>query len=165
MKKLILIIVIFLAREGYGQMLHFKVVNAESLKPIPEAKVTSSANKGSVMFTNIGGDLILKYLPGDTISISKNAFHSIHLYLPKVNVDSVHVITISMVPGLEDNADVKKISGLPMFEYYFVHTDEDKSNLKVQVFENKNAIQQRQSNAFKIASIHLNDFHPHQKNK
>ena len=164
MKKLILIIVMSLTTEGYGQMLHFKVVNAESLKGITEAKVTSSANTGFIMFTNTYGEFILKYLPGDTISIDKKDFHSIHLYLPKVNLDSAHIITISMVPGLEaNNPDVKKISGLPMFEYYFVHTDEAKSNVKVQVFENKNAIQQRQGNAFKIASIHLNDFHNHQK--
>jgi hypothetical protein len=164
MKKLLFVFVIFLATQAHSQMLHFKVVNAESLKGIAQAQVSSSRRADYMVYTSESGDLTLKYLPGDTISIHKKDFHSIHLYLPKINVDTAHVITISMVPDLEgNNPDVKKVSGLPMFEYYFVHQAEEKNNLKVQVFENKNAAQQRQTGAFKIASVHLNDFHKQKK--
>jgi hypothetical protein len=164
MKKLLLVIFIFLTMKAHSQMLHFKVVNAESLKGIAQAQVTSSNRPDFKVYTSESGDLTLKYISGDTISIQKKDFHAIHLYLPKINVDTAHVITISMVPDLEgNNPNVKTVSGLPMFEYYFVHQAEEKNNLKVQVFENKNAAQQRQSGAFKIASVHLNDFHKQKK--
>jgi hypothetical protein len=147
-----------------AQKLHFKVVNAESLEGLPEAKVTSAIQKNYLTYTNPSGGINLNYLPGDTITISKNNFHSIHLYIPHANIDTVHIITVSMVPGQENSApNVKQISNLSMFEYYFVHKTEEKNNLKVQVFENKNAAQQRQNSSFKIASVHLNDFHKQQK--
>jgi hypothetical protein len=164
MKKLLVIILFFTTSAINAQKLHFKVVNAESLEGLAEAKVTSALQKKYITYTNATGGIHLNYLPGDTITISKNDFHSIHLYIPHANIDTVHVITVSMVPGQENNTpNVKQFSNLSMFEYYFVHKTEEKNNLKVQVFENKNAAQQRQNSSFKIASVDLNDFHKQQK--
>jgi hypothetical protein len=163
MDKLLLIIVLFFTSQVYSQKLHFKVVNAQNLEGLAMAKVTSTINKDHITYTNPSGIFILNYIQGDTITISKMDFHSIHLHIPHSNLDTVHVITVSMVPGTENNTpNIKNISNLSMFEYYFVHKEEQ-DNLKVQVFENKTAVQQRQSNGFKIASVHLNDFHKQQK--
>ena len=158
-------IALFTFSLSYSQKLHFKVVNAESLEGLLQAKITCSLHKDSIIFTNQTGDFSLNYFKGDTITISKNNFHTIHLYLPQINVDTLHIITVGMVAGNENNLNVKNIAGLPMFEYYFVHKKEEQNNVKVQVFENPYVVEQRQNGSFKIASIHLNDFHRQQQKK
>jgi hypothetical protein len=164
MRKAILLFLLFFSSQAFCQNLHFKVVNAESLEGISLAKVSSSLNKSSVTYTNAYGIILFSYLPGDTITISKNNYHSIHLYIPYINVDTMHIITVSMVPSPGDiTPKLKDMSSLSMFEYHFVHKSEEKKNLKIQVFENKVAQQQREISPFKIADVHLNDFHRHKK--
>src|SRR6185437_3120134 len=98
----------------YAQQLNFKVVNAESLKGIPEAQVKISIKGKVLLYTDAAGLFSLNYTKGDTISIFKDGYHSLHIIPIHINLDAGHVITISMVPGRDAQGTPKSLQG---FEY------------------------------------------------
>ena len=154
-KNLIPLFLILFYSFANAQELNFKVVNAESLKAIPQAQIKLST-QANLLHTDAMGQFKFNYKKGDTLTIRKEGYHSLHIIPIDINVGAGHVITISMVPGSDAAATTPK--SLQGFEYNFVHTSQPSNQLKAQVIESPDVTQKRTTTYFKIASMHLNNY-------
>jgi hypothetical protein len=128
-----------------AQKVTLKLVNAASLQPIEGASLKSFLNKDLHSTSDKYGHITVQLLENDTLTLSKEYYHPLYLFVKVKNFDTTHVISINMVPSKEIHEPVKgNFSSLTDFEYHFVH---DKvgpdSHVKVQGFEHQTASQVR----------------------
>jgi hypothetical protein len=156
MKNTLVLVLSLLWFPLLAQELNFKIVNAESLNAIPKAQIKISGQPG-IAYTDAKGLFKFNYKKGDTLTIRKDNYHSLHIIPTDVAIDAQHIITISMVPGNDIPAQNGSAS-LQSFEYNFIHDTKPNNQLKAQVVESPLVTQKRTTSYFKIASMHLTNY-------
>lgn len=129
----------------HAQKVTFKLINGSSLQPIQGASLTSYLNPKTKIVSDTYGHVTITLTENDTISISKDYFHPLYLFVRMKNFDTTHVIAINMVPSKEIHVNVvENFSSLTDFEYHFVHNQfGQESHFKVVGFEHPTASQLR----------------------
>ncbi len=130
---------------GFAQKVTLKLVNASSLQAIEGASLKSFLDAGFHGTSDKYGHITVQLKENDTLTISKNYYHPLYLYIKAKNFDSTHVISINMVPSKDIHEPVKgDFHTLSDFDYHFVHDKiGDDSHLKVIGYEHQDASQTR----------------------
>ena len=148
MKKNILIFcsLFFLSLSiGFAQKVTFKLVNAASLQPIEGASLKSYLDTTFHGTSDKYGHITVQLKENDTLTISKNYYHPLYLFVKVKNFDSTHVISINMLPSKDIHEPIKEdFHTLTDFDYHFVHDQVgDESHVKVTGYEHQDASQVR----------------------
>ena len=151
----LLIIVFSIAFTSLAQTLRFKVIHSTNLKGIDHVSIKD--NKG-VIYSDENGLFSLKYVNHDTLTLSKENYHTIYYLIEAKNFDAAHTISLSMSAATPSTSTGSSINNLQKFEYHFVHDQEPENNyLKIHALEHTPSVEARNQNpqAFKIGAIPL----------
>ena len=128
-----------------AQKVTLKFVNAASLQAIEGASLKSYLDKNTHISSDKYGHITITLKENDTLTITKEYYHPLYLFVKVKNFDTTHVISVNMLPSTEIHEPIKgNFSSLTDFEYHFVHDKVgNDSHLKVQGFEHQSASQLR----------------------
>ena len=140
MKKstfLFLIIFMMINIFGMSQKVTLKMMDASTLQSIEKVSVKSYLNPSIIIISDSYGHVTIDLIENDTLLISKDYYHPIYLFVKARNFDTIHVVSINLLPSKEIHEVLKtNFSSLSDFEYHFIHDQiGDESFLKVKGFE------------------------------
>jgi len=116
-----------------AQKLSFKVIRSDAFKTVDHVQVKSSSH--GTFYSDANGYFQLTYKDHDTLTLSKENFHTILYIIEAKNFDTSHTISLTMTalaPGEAPNTSSSDISSLQKFDYHFVH-DNPKSDSYVKI--------------------------------
>ena len=128
-----------------AQKITFRLVNAVSLQPVEGAVLKSYLGTNSIVMSDKYGHITIQLRENDTLTISKEYYHPLYLFVKAKNFDTTHVISINMLPSKDIHETAKSnFTNLTDFDYHFVHDKiGDESHLKIKGFEHKTAAEVR----------------------
>jgi hypothetical protein len=144
MKKYLLVLFLIVVVSGlnsFAQKITFKLINAATLQPIEGASLKSFLDSSLHLKSDVFGHFTVQLKENDTLTISKEYYHPLYLFVKAKNFDSTHVVSINMLPSKEIHEPIKSnFKSLSDFDYHFVHDKVgDDSHLKIVGFEHKTA--------------------------
>ena len=142
----ILTLLLFLVNfSSQAQKVTLKLVNAASLQPIEGVTLKSFMDKNLHGVSDKFGHITIYLIENDTLTMSKEYYHPLYLFVKVKNFDSTHVISINMVPSKDIHEPLKgNFQSLSDFDYHFVHDQVgNDSHVKVTGFEHPTASQVR----------------------
>ena len=163
MNTLIRYITLFLAIPGLwsttvtAQKIQFKVIHEETWKALEQVEIKSSAH--GILYTDANGHFSLTYQNHDTLTLSKEHYHTIHYLIEAHNFDTSHTISLSLAALKKGETNtIPDISNLQKFDYHFVHDNPGHDSfLKIHAMESLPASQSRANQKeFKIGAVPLN---------
>ncbi len=165
MKKYILsfslLVCFFLATTAIqAQKLSFKVIRSDAFKPVDHVQIKSSSH--GTFYSDANGHFQLSYKNHDTLTLSKEMFHTIHYVIEAKNFDTSHTISLTMTALTKEEAQhapASDISNLQKFDYHFVHDNPSSdSYLKIHAMESlpENKTRSGYQKEFKIGTVPLN---------
>lgn len=143
-----------------AQTLSFKVIRSDAFKAVDHVKIKSSSH--GVFYSDANGHFQLSYKNHDTLTLSKDGFHTIHYVIEAKNFDTTHTISLTMTAlSAEEmrNAPASDISNLQKFDYHFVHDNPtNDSYLRIHAMETlpENKTRTGYQKEFKIGTVPLN---------
>ena len=143
-----------------AQILSFKVIRSDAFKAVDHVKIKSSSH--GVFYSDANGHFQISYKDHDTLTLSKENFHTIHYVIEAKNFDTTHTISLTMTAlSAEElkNAPTSDISNLQKFDYHFVHDNPSSdSYLKIHAMETlpENKTRTGYQKEFKIGTVPLN---------
>ncbi len=147
MKKYLLLFsaLFLLSPIGFAQKVTFKLINTSTLQAIEGASLKSYLDSNLHLKSDAYGHITIQLKENDTLTISKEYYHPLYLFVKVKNFDSTHVISINMLPSKDIHETVKgNFTSLSDFDYHFVHDQlGNESHLKITGFEHKTASQVR----------------------
>jgi len=154
-----------------AQKEHFRILDAATNKPIYGVKIKSFLTHDLVTFSNDSGYFDIKIKANDTISISKDYYHTMYVTINMKNFDSTHTLILLMAPSKSQNNQVLSgnLGGLQYFEYEFAHTNPNQdSNIGLKVYEPNEAVDVRMDLAesrqdFRFGNINVDHINLHPK--
>lgn len=169
MKTLLSIAFLFITLNTLAQKEHFRIVDAATQKPIYGVMIKSFSSHDVVTFSNDSGYFNINVKATDTISISKDYYHTMYVTIDIKNFDSLHVITLFLAPSKQKTNAVLSgnLGGLQYFEYQFAHNDPaQNSTIGLKVYEPSEAIDVRMELAsghddFRIGNINVDHMNIH----
>ncbi len=142
----------------HAQTLHFKVIHSDNFQGIAHVEIKSSFDR--ILYTDSSGHFEIQYKDHDTLTLSKENYHTIFYLIEAKNFDPTHTITLSMTAAPKgEKLNPNDIKTLQNFEYHFIHDQEPSTNyLKIHVMEHTPGANARKKNPqeFKIGSLPLN---------
>lgn len=141
-----------------AQTLRFKVIHSDNFQGIAHVEIKSSFDR--IFYTDSSGHFEIQYKDHDTLTLSKEHYHTIFYLIEAKNFDPAHTITLSMTAAPKDEkVNTNDIKSLQSFEYHFIHDQDPSTNyLKIHVMEHTPGANVRKKNPqeFKIGSVPLN---------
>ncbi|MBC7488513.1 MAG: hypothetical protein H7282_17370, partial [Cytophagaceae bacterium] len=164
MKKLILPILLFaclliVSSTLQAQKLSFRVIRSDAFKSVDHVQIKSSSH--GTFYSDANGYFQLSYKNHDTLTLSKDLFHTIHYVIEAKNFDTSHTISLTMTALSKEeaqNAPASDISSLQKFDYHFVHDNPTSdSYLKIHAMESlpENKTRSGYQKEFKIGTMPL----------
>jgi len=124
---------------SYAQVLHFKVIGIEDMKPLSGVKMTAVGAQKEVLVTDIKGEISLNHLVGDTIVFTKETYFPVSVSVSHKNYDFNHMMEVIMIPKVKKTSN--SAMELQSFQYRFIHdTLGEESHLNITVLEPKEAM-------------------------
>ncbi len=165
MKRITLSAILFVcflvtAATVQAQTLSFKVIRSDAFKAVDHVKIKSSSH--GVFYSDASGHFQLSYKNHDTLTLSKENFHTIHYVIEAKNFDTTHTISLTMTElSAEElqNTSAADISSLQKFDYHFVNDNPSSdSYLKIHAMETlpENKKRTGYQKEFKIGTVPLN---------
>ncbi|MDB5257124.1 MAG: hypothetical protein JWM14_1819 [Chitinophagaceae bacterium] len=142
-----------------AQKLSFKVIRSDAFKTIDHVQIKSSSH--GTFYSDANGHFELTYKDHDTLTLSKDLFHTIHYVIEAKNFDTSHTISLTMTALSKEeaqNAPASDISNLQKFDYHFVHDNPTSdSYLKIHAMESlpENKTRSGYQKEFKIGTVPL----------
>jgi hypothetical protein len=163
MKYIISVFILLIAFNAMAQKEHFQIVDASTNKPIYGVKIKSFLTRDLVTFSNDSGYFNITIKANDTLSISKDYYHTMYVTVNMKNFDSLHTLILILAPSKQKSNQVltSNLGGLQYFEYQFSHTDpKQDSNIGLRVYEPKEAVDVRMDlatghNDFRFGNINV----------
>ncbi len=143
----------------HAQKLSFKVIRSDAFKAVDHVQVKSSSH--GIFYSDANGHFQLNYKDHDTLTLSKENFHTILYVIEAKNFDTTHTICLTMTmlsAGELQNAPSSDISNLQKFDYHFVHDNPSSdSYLKIHALESlpENKTRSGYQKEFKIGTVPL----------
>ena len=143
-----------------AQKLSFKVIRSDAFKAVDHVKIKSSSH--GTFYSDANGYFELSYKNHDTLTLSKESFHTIHYVIEAKNFDSTHTISLTMTALSNEelqNTPASDINTLQKFDYHFVHDNPtNDSYLKIHAMETlpENKKRTGYQKEFKIGTVPLN---------
>jgi hypothetical protein len=142
-----------------AQQLSFKVIRSDAFKAVDHVQIKSSFH--GVFYSDANGHFRLTYKDHDTLTLSKEKFHTILYVIEAKNFDTSHTISLTMTALSSEelkNEPISDINTLQKFDYHFVH-DNPSSNsyLKIHAMESlpENKTRAGYQKEFKIGTVPL----------
>jgi hypothetical protein len=112
-------------------------------------------------YSDANGHFELSYKDHDTLTLSKESFHTILYIIEAKNFDTAHTISLTMTPlskGEKQQVNPSDIGDLQKFDYHFIHDNHDSSYVKIRAMESLPANKTRigYQKEFKIGTVPLN---------
>lgn len=144
-----------------AQKLSFKVIRSDAFKTVDHVQVKSSSH--GVFYSDANGHFTLTYKDHDTLTLSKEFFHTIHYIIEAKNFDTSHTISLTMTALTKEEIDnspasTSDINTLQKFDYHFVHDNPSSgSYLKIHAMESlpENKTRAGYQKEFKIGTVPL----------
>src|SRR5690242_7438240 len=99
MKHFISIVLLLVTFNVMAQKEHFRVVDAATNKPVYGVKIKSFSTHDLVTFSNDSGYFNITVRENDTLSISKDYYHTMYVTINMKNFDSLHTIVLYLAPS------------------------------------------------------------------
>ncbi|MDF2455892.1 MAG: hypothetical protein K0R51_1885 [Cytophagaceae bacterium] len=160
LSSLILVCFFVFSTTLQAQTLSFKVIRSDAFKAVDHVKIKSSSH--GVFYSDANGHFQLSYQNHDTLTLTKDGFHTIHYVIEAKNFDTTHTISLTMTAlSAEElqHAPASDISSLQKFDYHFVHDNPSSdSYLKIHAMETlpENKARTGYQKEFKIGTVPLN---------
>lgn len=144
-----------------AQKLSFRVIRSDAFKAVDHVRIKSSSH--GVLYSDANGHFELTYKDHDTLTLSKEFFHTIHYIIEAKNFDTSHTISLTMTALTPEEiksapTSAADINTLQKFDYHFVH-DNPSSNsyLKIHAIETlpENKTRAGYQKEFKIGTVPL----------
>lgn len=142
-----------------AQKLSFKVIRSDAFKAVDHVQIKSSSH--GTFYSDANGCFQLSYKDHDTLTLSKDMFHTIHYVIEAKNFDTSHTISLTMTALTKEeaqNTPASDISSLQKFDYHFVHDNPTSdSYLKIHAMESlpENKTRSGYQKEFKIGTVPL----------
>jgi hypothetical protein len=156
-------ICLLLIQHSEAQKINFKVLDVSTGLPVKNVKVSALPKHLFITYSNDHGEFSFTPSRSDTIQLSKDHYHLLLLKVAPYNFDSIHIVTVGMVPDIPPATITDHYANLQDFEFHFIHDVKEKdSKMEIHIMENVEAIRQRNhwnDQSFKVGAVNID--HPH----
>jgi hypothetical protein len=156
---LVLVCLVAVSTTLQAQKLSFKVIRSDAFKAVDHVQIKSSSH--GTFYSDANGYFQLSYKDHDTLTLSKDMFHTIHYVIEAKNFDTSHTISLTMTALTKEEAQsapASDINTLEKFDYHFVHDNPTSdSYLKIRAMQTlpENKTRSGYQKEFKIGTIPL----------